>query len=414
MANSRAIVARVLYAVIHQNQQLKPALVKATSALTDAQDRAWVQSVCYHSIRNLNQLQARWQKFTPKKIKDALVSLILTSALAQKIHLQTPDHAIVNEAIKALRKLKKSWACGLANKVLRLALADDEFQPADDEQKYNHPQWLVDAFKKDWPDDYAQLLSANVQHPPMWIRLNSSTEIQGETHPYIQKALKIAATDVRQLQAFQEGQLSVQDASAQLAGYLLDPQPGENILDVCAAPGGKACHLLQLCPDITLTAVEKNADRIPSIQDNLKRIQAQATVVQGDASKPQTWAQGQSFDKILADVPCSATGVIRRHPDIKLHRTPQDIQDLVGLQKNILQAVSSLLPVGGTLLYATCSVLAQENWQQIADFLQHNTNFVEQKIQLTGPIHQQHGIQVRTGDDDMDGFYYCLLKKIAI
>ncbi|WP_395377752.1 16S rRNA (cytosine(967)-C(5))-methyltransferase RsmB [Marinicella sp. W31] len=413
MANTRATVARVLYAVVHQKQQLKPALSKAISQFPDAQDRAWVQSVCYHSIRHFYQLQARWQKFTPKKVKDELVSLILTSALTQKFHLHTPDHAIVNEAIKALRKLKKPWACGLANKVLRLALKDDDFQPGHDEERYNHPQWLIDAIKQDWPNDYQQILTANVQKPPMWVRLNTTTEMPGDAHPYIQHALKIPASDIREIPEFRQGQLSVQDASAQLAAYLLDPQSGEKILDVCAAPGGKTCHLLQLCPDIELTAVEKNADRINSIQENLERIRAQATIVQGDATKPENWAHGQHFDKILADVPCSATGVIRRHPDIKLHRQPQDIKDLVRLQRNILQAISALLPVNGTLLYATCSVLAQENWQQMADFLNKNKNFEEQKIQLKGPIHQQHGIQIRTGDDDADGFYYCLLKKIA-
>ena len=410
MSNTRATVVRVLYAVIHQQQQLKPALAQ-TSKHLDPQDRAWVQSVCYHSLRHFHQLEARWNKFTPKKVKDELVSLTLTSALAQKIHLQAPDHAIVNESIKALRKLKKPWATGLANKVLRLALSDETFSAASEVEHYSHPQWLIDAFKKDWPDDYDQMLKANLQQPPMWVRLQANQEIEGQQHPYINNAVKIPATDIRTHPLFQQGALSVQDASAQLAACLLNPQKGEKILDVCAAPGGKTAHLLQLCPDIELTAVDLHANRITSIQENLERIGASAQVIQGDARHPEQWAAGIRFDKILADVPCSATGVIRRHPDIKLQRQPQDIEDLVALQKDILQAISALLPVNGTLLYATCSVFAQENWLQMADFLNNNPNFVEQQIDIEGPIQMPHGVQIRTGDEDMDGFYYCLLKK---
>ena len=248
---------------------------------------------------------------------------------------------------------------------------------------WSHPTWLINAFKQAWPEHYQQILTVNNQHPPMTLRVN---EQKIKPSKYLKRLLdvcipatlsKIAPqaitlvkpTSVEKLPMFDEGVVSIQDESAQLAATLIKANPGDHILDVCCAPGGKTCHLLELNKDITIDALDTDKMRLQKVTENLKRLGLNANVLCGDATKPSNWFKGEHYDHILLDAPCSATGVIRRHPDIKLLRKPEDIETLALLQQDILQAVWPFLKVHGTLLYVTCSVMPEENHLQIKRFL---------------------------------------------
>ena len=413
MMQPRVLATQVLYQVVVKHQHLKHALQSSCPKDYPPQDKAWVQHVCYQSLRHHQNLSARWQKFMTKPLKDQLVGCLLTISLAQKIHLDTPDHAVVNEAVKAARKLKKNWATGLINKVLKLAAADVDFSPQNEPEKYNHPQWWIDLLKKDWPDHWQQILSANNQMPPLWVRSPKPlSPEQGTPYEPLPSAWMLHDKQASTSQEMLAGAYSVQDAAAQYAAWLLAPQPGELILDACAAPGGKSGHLLEMCHDIKLHVLEKDPTRLQLVSQNLERLNLRAErMVAGDASQPKAWFQGTKYDKILLDVPCSAAGVVRRNPDIKVLRQAEHLKSLTQLQQQILSAIAPLLKVGGTLLYATCSVFRSENERQIKKFLQANSNYEHQAIDIKAAENCLYGQQIITGTDHMDGFYYCQLKR---
>jgi 16S rRNA (cytosine967-C5)-methyltransferase len=413
MSQTRRLATQVLYQVVVRQQYLKASLREVLPATTSPQDQAWIQHACYVALRHHFSLTARWQKHLNKPLKDQWVGELLTLSLAQKFHMQTPDHAIVNEAIKTARKNRKQWACGLINKVLRLAIADQDFVPASEEQRHDHPQWWIDILKKDWPDDYLDILAANNAKPPLWVRSKQAgAQLAGQQHPAIPTAWLMDDHKASQDSALFGGQYSVQDAAAQLAAMVLDPQPGEWILDACAAPGGKSCHLLERQADITLDILEKEPARLQQVESNLRRLQLKAhRLICGDATEPKAWYTGKKYDKILLDVPCSATGVVRRNPDIKLSRKAEHLKALTATQQLILQAMKDLLKPGGQLLYVTCSVFRSENERQIKKFLSTNPEFSELPMDIPGGRPALFGQQIITGTQQMDGFYYCLLSK---
>ena len=413
--NTRLLATQVMYQVVIKGLHLKQAMLNTLAKNTTTQDKAWVQNICYQSLRHHQNLAARWQKFTDKPLKDKLVGELLTLSMAQKHHLDTPDHAIVNEAVNTAKKLKKHWATGLINKVLKLALNDETFAPRDEVESYNHPQWWIDLLKKDWPNHWHQILKANNQKPPLWVRVNDpELKLDGLQHPELHSAWQLSDTQTSSSEALKLGRWSVQDAAAQYAAQLLNPQAGEKILDACAAPGGKSCHLLELQPQIELDILEKEKHRLKMVQDNLDRLNLKANrTIQGDATLPKTWFQGANYDKILLDVPCSAAGVVRRNPDIKLLRQPQHIKQLTNLQQQILQQMSDLVKVGGQILYATCSVFRSENERQIKKFLQQNSCFKSIELKIKQAEQCQYGQQIITGQGNMDGFYYCLLERTS-
>lgn len=413
MSQTRLLATHVLYQVVIRHQHLKQAMATLLPEHLAATDKAWIQNVCYQTLRHHQNLEARWQKFTDKPLKDKLIAELLTLSLGQKFHTSTPDHAIVNEAIKTAKKLKKHWASGLLNKVLKLALNDTEFTAPTAVSQLNHPQWWIDILKKDWPDHYQQIIQANNQKPPLWVRSRQpDTQLAGFNHPNIKSAWLLTDTKATDSQALHGGQYSVQDAAAQWAALLLQPQAGELILDACAAPGGKSCHLLELAPEIKLHVLEKEAHRLSQVKDNLKRLNLTAErLILGDATTPKAWYQGEKYDKILLDVPCSATGVVRRNPDIKLLRQPEHLKQLTQLQQQIFKQMAPLVKVGGQILYATCSVFRSENERQVKRFLQHQPQFQVVPLDLPNSEPCLYGRQIITGTDDMDGFYYCLLVK---
>jgi 16S rRNA (cytosine967-C5)-methyltransferase len=367
----------------------------------------------------------------PLRNKDRDLHLLLLLALYEVTQLHTPDYASVNEAVQLTRTLGKPWASALVNGVLRQcvrALEETALpEPDTDSARYSHPDWLLTRIKSDWPQDWQAILEANNARAPLWLRVNAS---QGETahyqqrlnerdltsqrHPLATEALSLEqACDVTTLPGFADGAVSVQDASAQMAAHVLDARAGERILDLCAAPGGKTCHLLELQANLQVVAVDIEAERMKRVQQNLLRTQVHAECIVADARDTQSWWDGVAFDRILLDAPCSASGVIRRHPDIKSLRRDDDIAVLVALQQQILCAAWSLLKAGGELLYVTCSVLRAENEQQIETFLSSHPQAEELAIDASLGSACAHGRQCLPGENGGDGFYFARLKKAS-
>jgi len=409
----RSIAVQISHEVIFKKHNLSEVFVQRLSANTFNDTRSAIKALCFETIRHYLYLEDMWLSCINKRPKDKMVRVILSQALAEYQYQNKPKHVVVNEAINTAKKLKKNWATGLINSCLRKAVEIDNHIAFNLSAEYSHPQWWIDQFKLDWPDKWQQILLANNQKPPLWIRSKQSPsqELCPEKHNHIESAYKIQAQDVTTIEAFKKGLMSVQDASAQLAAIILNPQSGEKILDACAAPGGKTGHLLELNSDIQLDALELYPNRAKKISDNLKRLSLKANIIVADANKTQDWFNGEKYQKILLDAPCSASGILRRHPDIKYIRQPQDIEKICKDQQQLLESTADVLAPGGVLLYATCSVFKQENSNQIKSFLNSRPNFSEIKLNYGFAENGEFGIQVLTGVQDMDGFYFCCLKK---
>lgn len=426
--NPRAIAARILAQVMVDGRSLSRALEAIPAAAMD--DRALIREMCYGTLREYHRLSLMVAALLkkPLKEKDGDVQALLLLGLYQLMSMRVPDHAAVSETVAATAALKKPWARGMVNGVLR------NFQrqahsllvqaQGTDEGRWSHPQWLIDALRQAWPEHWQVLLEANNQRPPMTLRVNTSqttaekylaelrkVDIDAQCSTITASAIQLTqAQDVTLLPGFGEGRVSVQDEAAQQAAYLMMLETGQRVLDVCAAPGGKTSHMLELA-DVEMVAVDVDADRLQRVKENLQRLGKSAQCVAGDASQPDTWWDSQPFDRILLDAPCSATGVIRRHPDIKLLRQPADIDQLVVLQAQILDAIWPLLKPGGMLLYATCSILPQENAEQVAAFVARQSDAQHKVLDVAWGQAVKFGRQVLTGTAGMDGFYYACLEK---
>jgi len=348
--------------------------------------------------------------------------------------MRTPNHAAVSETVAATGALKNSHMKALINGVLRNYVRQQETGGTDkvlpDAVKYNHPGWFIKKIQQGYPEQWQQILAANQLRPPMWLRVNqqqsssadylallADAEIAVNSTDEKSNAIELAkAVDVNKLPNFDQGWVSIQDGAAQQAALILDCQPHDIVLDCCAAPGGKTCHILERTPDIAaMTAIDVEATRLVRVEENLQRLGLTAKVIAADAADSSTWWNGEQFDRILLDVPCSGTGVIRRHPDIKWLRKASDIDALVILQQQILKETWSLLKPGGTLLYATCSILPQENTEQIANFLSDNTDAELLAIDdIPSDDNNQLGWQLLPGEQNMDGFYYAKLLKLNV
>lgn len=433
MKNARALAFEGLKAVLLEGRSLSAVLPDLIQQCPQA-ERALLQNLLYGVLRWLESLRALLRPLLQKalKNKDRDLELLLLMGLYQLHYMDAiPAHAAVNESVRLLPK-KKAWARGLINGVLRTFARTDvqtrqQWLSCCDRARYSHPDWLIDRLRADWPTHWQTIVQANNQNPPLTLRVNplktdrdrwmALPEVAAQKplpHAFSPQAVILQTPcDVSCLPGYAEGCFSVQDVAAQQAGFLLDPQPGERILDACAAPGGKTTHLLELSHDAAhVLALEKDPKRIPRLQDNLQRLGLHAQVRQGDAAEPEGWWDGELFDKILLDAPCSATGIIRRHPDIKWHRTPEDIEQLTTTQAAILHALWPLLKPGGRLLYSTCSVLSAENRRQIAAFLADTPDARLQSIDRI-PGEGEPGTQIFPSEADMDGFYYALLHKTA-
>ena len=432
--NVRAIAAQALGQVLGEGRSLAVVL-PPTLERTAPRDRGLLRELCYGVCRWQPELQKLLDGLLDRPLdpREPVVRALLLIGLYQFHHLRIPDHAAVAETVAAARQLGKSWAAGLTNAVLRSfprrraeLLAQVE---ADAEARTAHPRWLLEGLRRDWPDHWPAIVAANNARPPFTLRVNRLQGSRDEYHARLVAAGKSAEPVVvaapaaltlaepvepAALPGFAEGWVSVQDAAAQLAAPLLAVEPGMRVLDACAAPGGKTAHLLECAPELDLTALDWDTERLERIRDNLNRLRLHARLVTGDASRPTTWWDGVPYDRILLDAPCSATGVIRRHPDIKLLRRETDIAALADRQQAMLATLWPLLRPGGRLLYATCSVLQSENEQVVAAFLTARPEAREQPIMADWGRAMAHGRQILPGEDGMDGFYYAALAKPAI
>ncbi len=425
--NSRLVAANVLVKVL-SGKSLTTALENAWEQVPDVQERAFIQALCYGTVRQYYRLEFILNQLLNKPIKDKDVQIkaLALLGLYQLNYMRVKDHAAVSETVAVMKK--KQWAKSLLNAVLRRYLREQEQLEAlaDKHVAYAHPDWMIKAVKADWGSEAKQILLANNQLPPMTLRVNTRF-CQRDVYLNLLAEQQIAAGEltnsdqaiilsepvaVEKLPKFAEGWVSVQDAAAQLAAQLLDVQAGERVLDVCAAPGGKTAHILESQPELkSLLAIDIDTQRLSRVQENLTRLHLHADLLVADAIQAKDWWDGVLFERILLDAPCSALGVIRRHPDIKLLRRADDITRLQTLQQEILQTAWGLLAPGGTLLYATCSILQQENELQIEHFLQQNNDAQEIPIQADWGIKRPFGRQILTGSQSMDGFYYARLQK---
>lgn len=437
--NIRALAAKCCYSVIDQGRSLGDELPKQQEKVL-AKDKGLLQEICYGVLRYLPELENDVRGLMQKPVtgKQRVFHFLLLVGVYQIKYMRIPDHAAVSETVAATSALKNRHMKALVNGVLRNFVRANEgaitakSQTSDSALplsiQYNHPSWFIKLVQNGYPDKWQQILNANQQKPPMWLRANqlhhASAEYQKllveaeilikSIEPLSQAIELIRPTDVSKLPGFEQGWASVQDGAAQQAVRLLDCQKGDLVLDCCAAPGGKTCHILEQTPDIaSMTAIDIEASRLVRVEENLTRLGLTANVITADAANAETWWQGQQFDRILLDAPCSGTGVIRRHPDIKWLRKASDISALVMLQQEILKETWSLLKPGGTLLYATCSVLPQENNEQIEHFLENNTDAKLLPIDCVENTNNKTvGWQLLPGEKNMDGFYYAKLLKI--
>lgn len=387
--------------------------------------RELVFGVCRHYYR----LDALANTLLNKKPKGLDIWLTILLGLYQLHFLKQPDYAVVKETVTLLTK-NNTWAKGLVNAVLRNYCRQAETLVAqletDDKFKYGHPEWFVQRVQKAWPLHWQTILLANDRHPPMSLRVNTqqtSVEhyltllehagISAEPHPAAPEALILnTPCDVHILPGFDIGLCSVQDVAAQLSASLLDLKPHLRVLDACCAPGGKTCHILETEPHLkACVAVDIEAKRLIRVEENLKRLKLNATCLTGDAAHPESWWDGILFDRILLDAPCSATGVIRRNPDIKHLRTEAEIRDITNIQRHLLDTLWPLLAPGGRLVYATCSIMPEENEQQLADFMKRHSDGVSYHPPQTWGHATEHGWQILPGEQQMDGFFYGVLEK---
>ncbi len=423
--NLRSIAAKAISQVLDQGQSLSTVLPALQKSIAD-KDRALLQELCFGTLRVLPELEWCLQQLMAKPLtgKQRTLHYLLMVGLYQMLHTRIPPHAILAETVEGAVALKRPQLKGLINGVLRQfqrQQVDLLQRMQNNDSRYLHPSWLLKRIKNAYPQQWQDILDANNQRPPMWLRVNRQHHtrdnylallveagIEAHPHPEYADALRLEAPcGVTLLPGFDLGWVTVQDASAQGSVDLLDPQDGEAILDLCCAPGGKTTHILEAAPKAHVLAVDVDQQRLQRVHENLQRLGLHAEVKQGDGREPHLWATGKTFDKILLDAPCSATGVIRRHPDIKWLRRDSDIAELAALQAEILEAIWPCLKPQGVLVYATCSILPDENSEQITAFLQRHP---EAKLVETGDI-DAPGRQNLPAAHGGDGFYYAKLIK---
>ncbi|WP_285422115.1 16S rRNA (cytosine(967)-C(5))-methyltransferase RsmB [Pseudomonas sp. efr-133-TYG-23] len=431
--NPRLAAAKALAAVLNGKASLNSSLPTQLDKVED-RDRGFTQDLAFGTARWQPRLSALAAKLLQKPFKaaDADVEALLLVGLYQLLYTRVPAHAAIGETVGCADKLKKPWAKALLNAVLRRAQRESEALLAELEHdpvvRTAHPRWLQKSLKAFWPQQWEAICAANNAHPPMILRVNrrhhqrdaylkllSDAGLSATPCAYSVDGIVLeTATDVRGLPGFAEGWISVQDEAAQLAADLLDLAPGQRVLDACCAPGGKTCHILEVEKDLAqVVAVDLEAKRLVRVRENLARLGLSAELIAADGRDTATWWDGKAFQRILLDAPCSATGVIRRHPDIKLTRQADDIAALAALQGELLDALWPTLEVGGILLYATCSTLPTENTEVIEAFLARTSGARELDLATAAGIKQRHGRQLLAQEGGHDGFYYAKLIKIA-
>ena len=428
---TRVLAAQVLDAVVHRGRSLKSELAAVLPRLADPRDRALLEAIAFEALRGRHRYAPAlegWLQKPPGPNDGPLLALLLAGC-AQLDALHLPAHAALDATVEAARALGRPHQAGLVNALLRRAQREG-FPPADPAAAW--PQWLREQVQADWPGQAAAVFAASAEPAPLWLRVNrargsrqeylarlQAAGISAQIDPRLDDALRLdEPLPVQLLPGFGEGLVSVQDGSAQQAADALAPEQGARVLDACAAPGGKAVHLLERDPELELLALDLDPRRLPRIEENLRRSGVADPVAGGrvqvraaDATLPALWWDGFSFDAILLDAPCSATGVVRRQPDILLHRRAADLEALLQLQARLLDATWTVLRPGGVLLYATCSILAAENADQVQAFLERTPDARAAVLPEAFGHPAGPGRQRLPGEGGMDGFFYARLQK---
>ena len=429
-ARGRNAALAVLGNVLHDGRSLTDAVAEHLHRATDPRERALARELASGVIRHLPSLRHVLSGLLnrPRQRLDARLETVLLLGLYQVLHTRVAAHAAVHETVRLAGP--SAWRRGLANAVLRRAanerdaLLRDLSRTPDVEARFAHPRWFIDRLRADWPDDWETILAANSSRAPMTLRAARRAggraaclealrraELAASPHSVAPDAIVLhRPVAVDTLPGFADGAVSVQDAAAQLAVPLLDLEPGVRVLDACAAPGGKTVQILDAEPHLReLVAVDIEPDRLARAERNIARTGGQAKLVAADASAPDHWWDGVAFERILIDAPCSGSGVIRRHPDIKLHRRPSDLDALEARQSALLEAAWGMLAPSGRLVYATCSVLLQEGAGQMARFLERHHDAETIEIGWGRPCGP--GRQILPGEADMDGFFHACVTK---
>jgi 16S rRNA (cytosine967-C5)-methyltransferase len=423
---ARVAAARVLDAVLHRGRSLKPELAAALPTLADPRDRALVEAICFSGLRQLGRFDAALTAWLARPLpqRDLELRALLIVGFAQLDPMKLPAHAAVAATVEAARALGRVHQAGLVNALLRRALR--EGLPAAD-TRTAWPQWLQARLDADWGDEAAGIVAASAQQPPLWLRVNRlrgtrdgyraqlvEAGIDAEPDAQIAEGLRLASSiAVAALPGFGDGAVSVQDAAAQLVADALSPAPGARVLDACAAPGGKSAHLLERDASLELVALDVDARRLGTVADTLARLRlgARARLQVADATQTGSWWDGVPFDAVLIDAPCSATGIVRRQPDVLLHRRESDLVALLATQARLLDALWHTLAPGGVLAYTTCSVLKSENEAQVAAFLARTPDAQAEELDERFGRISGDGRQRLPGERGYDGFFYARLRK---
>lgn len=433
MANTRLTAVNILKDLFVKRVSLASALPVYFSRISDEKEKAWIQEVCYGVTRYYFRLDFMAKRLFERKSlkeKDLDIYLLVLVGLYQLLFMRTPDHAAVYETVKTVFFLKKSWAAPLVNATLRSFLRRrEELQQSsscDTEAKYAHPEWMIKLIQDAWPENWPAIIESNNEYPPLVLRVNTRkisrdayfeklklASISAHSNAHCQHSIILThPMDVSAIPGFSLGEVTVQDSSAQLAAELLDLKPNQRVLDACSAPGGKTSHLLEFEPNLReVVGLDNSQARLLLTQENLTRLGHKASLIWGDAAKPSGWFDGVFFDRILLDAPCSSTGVVRRHPEVKILRRHFDITELSKIQLLLLESLWQTLARKGKLLYATCSVLPHENECVIKAFLEKTPGARSIPLEKEWGIQQSFGRQILSGQDNMDGFYYALLEK---
>ena len=429
VTNPRAVASQILAELLSKGKSLALLLPLGLDRI-DEKDRGLLQELCYGVARLSPQLSGVIDQLLKKPLreKDTDIYALLLIGVYQLSHMRVPDHAAMSETVEAAKQLNKVWAKGFINGVLRQYSRRREIleNNLSDAASKAHPQWLFDQLKQQWPDYLEQITQANNTPAPMTIRVNakhqsrseylqrlSAAGITAKACLYADTAISLdQAVDVDLLPGFIDGHCSVQDESAQLSANLVLQNKPRKVLDACCAPGGKTGHILEASTiDIAVDAIDIEANRLVRVQENLTRLNITANLITANAVDIDRWWNGEFFDAILLDAPCSATGVIRRNPDIKMLRKPEDIVKLAALQQSLLNALWQCVKPGGILVYATCSILPVENANNIESFIAAHTNAEEIIITADWGIKQAVGRQILPSLDGPDGFYYACVQK---
>ena len=425
-AHARAAAARVIDAVLHQGRSLKGELSTALADIDDVRDRALVEAMAFAAVRHQGRYAAALSSWMPRPLgsRDAPLRALLYAGFAQLDPMALPAHAALNSTVDAARLIGRAHQAGLVNALLRRAQKDGLPAASVDAA---WPAWLLAQVRTDWPRDMDAILSASAAEAPQWLRVNRrhgtrdayytrliGAGLQADAPADMPDALRLATpVPVDALPGFSDGDVSIQDAAAQRVREALAPAAGARVLDACAAPGGKSAHLLEHDPGLRLLAIDIAAARVARIEETFARlgIGAQAQVRAADALDPAPWWDGIPFDAVLLDAPCSATGIVRRQPDVLLHRRPRDLDALVALQAQLLEALARVVAPGGILLYATCSILRRENAAQVERFLADHPDFALEPLDARFGRDTGAGHQRLPGEAGMDGFFYARLRK---